>query len=40
LLKAQLSAIEKAFIVFTGTLALSWIAIAAIRRVPAVARLI
>jgi len=40
LLKAQLSAIEKAFIVFTGTLALSWIAIAASRHVPAVARLI
>ena len=40
LLRAQLSAIEKAFIVFTGTLALSWIAVAAIRRVPAVARLI
>jgi hypothetical protein len=40
LLKAQLSAIEKAFIVFTGTLALSWIAIGVIRRVPAVARLI
>ena len=40
LLKAQLSAIEKGFIVFVGTLALSWIAIAAIRRVPAVARVI
>ena len=40
LLRAQLSAIEKAFLVFTGTLALSWIAVAAIRRVPAVARLI
>jgi peptidoglycan/LPS O-acetylase OafA/YrhL len=40
LLKAQLSAIEKGFIVFAGTLALSWIAIAAIRRVPAVARVI
>jgi peptidoglycan/LPS O-acetylase OafA/YrhL len=40
LLKAQLSAIEKAFVVFTGTLALSWIAVAAIRRVPAVARVI
>jgi peptidoglycan/LPS O-acetylase OafA/YrhL len=40
LLKAQLSAIEKGFIVFAGTLALSWIATAAIRRVPAVARVI
>jgi surface polysaccharide O-acyltransferase-like enzyme len=40
LLKAQLSAIEKSFIVFASTLALSWIAIAAIRRVPAVARMI
>ena len=40
LLKTQLSAIEKGFIVFVGTLVLSWIAIAAIRRVPAVARVI
>jgi peptidoglycan/LPS O-acetylase OafA/YrhL len=40
LLKAQLSAIEKGFIVFAGALALSWIAIAAIRRVPGVARVI
>jgi len=40
LLKAQLSAIEKGFIVFAGTLVLSWIAIAAIRRVPGVARVI
>jgi peptidoglycan/LPS O-acetylase OafA/YrhL len=40
LLKAQLSAIEKGFIVFVGTLALCWIASAAIRRVPAVARVI
>lgn len=34
------SAIEKGFIVFAGTLALCWIAIAAIRRVPAIARVI
>jgi peptidoglycan/LPS O-acetylase OafA/YrhL len=40
LLKAQLSAIEKGFVVFAGTLALSWIAIAAIRRLPVVARVI
>jgi peptidoglycan/LPS O-acetylase OafA/YrhL len=40
LLKAQLSAMEKGFVVFTGTLALSWIAITAIRRLPAVARVI
>jgi peptidoglycan/LPS O-acetylase OafA/YrhL len=40
LLKAQLPAIEKAFLVFAGTLALSWIVIATIRRFPAVARVI
>jgi peptidoglycan/LPS O-acetylase OafA/YrhL len=40
LLTAQLSAIQKGFIVFAGALALSWIAIAAFRRVPAVARVI
>jgi peptidoglycan/LPS O-acetylase OafA/YrhL len=40
LLKAQLSGFEKGSIVFTGTLALSWITMAAIRRIPAVARVI
>jgi surface polysaccharide O-acyltransferase-like enzyme len=40
LLKAPLSAMEKGFLVFAGALGLSWIAIAAIRRVPAVARVI
>jgi peptidoglycan/LPS O-acetylase OafA/YrhL len=40
LLKAQLSGLEKGSLVFAGTLVLSWIAIAAIRRVSAVARVI
>jgi surface polysaccharide O-acyltransferase-like enzyme len=40
LLKAEFSAIEKGFMVFAGALALSWTAIAAIRRVPAAARVI
>jgi hypothetical protein len=40
LLKSQLPAIAKGSLVFLGTLALSWGAIAAIRRIPAVARVI
>jgi surface polysaccharide O-acyltransferase-like enzyme len=40
LLGANLPAIQKASIVFTGTLVLSWGSIAAIRRIPAVARVI
>jgi peptidoglycan/LPS O-acetylase OafA/YrhL len=40
LLKAQWPAIEKGFVVLAGALAVSWVAIAAIRRVPAVARVI
>jgi hypothetical protein len=40
LLKSQLPAIAKGSLVFLGTLALSWGVIAAIRRIPAVARVI
>jgi fucose 4-O-acetylase-like acetyltransferase len=40
LLGADFSAIAKATLVFTGTLLLSWGSIAAIRRIPAVARVI
>ena len=40
LLEIPLPAIQKASIVFTGTLILSWGSIAAIRRIPAVARVI
>ena len=40
LLEANLPAVAKAAMVFTGTLALSWSTIATVRRVPAVARII
>jgi peptidoglycan/LPS O-acetylase OafA/YrhL len=40
LLKAQFPGIAKGTIVFLGTVALSWAAVAAIRRIPAVARVI
>jgi hypothetical protein len=40
LLRAQMSPIAKGLIVFLGTLALSWGAVAALRRLPAVARVI
>ena len=40
LLNTTFAAIEKGAIVFVGTLALSWIIIAAIRRIPAVSRVI
>jgi len=40
LLRAQMSPVAKGLIVFLGTLALSWGAVAALRRLPAVARVI
>ena len=40
LLPARLSAVAKGSIVFLGTTALSWAASAALRRVPAIARVI
>ncbi|MBV8551867.1 MAG: acyltransferase [Acidobacteriaceae bacterium] len=40
LLAAPLSALSKGVIVFVGTLALSWITVAAMRRIPMVARII
>ncbi len=40
LLRSQLPAIAKGSLVFLGTLALSWGAVAALRRIPAVARVI
>ena len=40
LLKAALPAIAKGSIVFLGTVALSWITVAALRKIPAVARVI
>ena len=40
LLKAALPAIAKGSLVFVGTVALSWITIAALRKIPAVARVI
>ena len=40
LLKTQMPAIAKGSVVFIGTLALSWGLIGAIRRIPAVARVI
>ena len=40
LLRAQMSPVAKGPIVFLGTLALSWGAVAALRRLPAVARVI
>jgi surface polysaccharide O-acyltransferase-like enzyme len=40
LLRAQMSPVAKGLIVFLGTLELSWGAVAALRRLPAVARVI
>jgi len=40
LLKASLPGVAKGFIAFAGALALSWISIAALKRIPAVARVI
>jgi hypothetical protein len=40
LLKTELPALAKGFVVFGGTLALSWMATVALRRIPAVARVI